>query len=107
MGLISSSMNLIKLNRLRFELEEKIESCNSKKMKLLTNASELEDLQNGLDPKSPEVKKLQERQQRLKALEKKLDDQITRLQTQMKMVEANFQQEQQNVDKNIQYFYSK
>ena len=107
MGLVSSSMNLIKLNRLRFELEEKIESCNSKKLKLVSNASELEELQNGLDPKSPEVKRLAERKERLKKLEQKLDEKIIKLQTQMKMVESNFQQAQQSVDKNIQYFYGK
>ncbi len=107
MGLVSSSMNLIKLNRLRFELEEKITSCNSKKMKLVNMASELESVQSDLDPNSPEVKRLEERKQRLKKLEQHLDEQIVRLETQMKMVEANFQQAQQSVDKNIQYFYSR
>jgi capsule polysaccharide export protein KpsE/RkpR len=105
MGLIAASSRLTQLNRYRLELEEKMQLISDKKFKLLDTVNDLTDVSAGLDEKAPEVKALEARKLRLQAIEKQLDVQMQRYETQLKMVDAEIQSCKQLVDKNIQLMY--
>ena len=53
-----------------------------------------------------EAKSLEKRRERLHQIEKKLEDQMNRYQVQLKMVEGEIQQVQQQLDTSIQRAYS-
>ncbi|MBE7706430.1 MAG: hypothetical protein E7Z91_04220 [Cyanobacteria bacterium SIG30] len=105
MGLITSSVRLLYLNSYRLDLEYKIQLISSEKMRLASTLNELINVGSDLDPESPEVKTLEKRKERLHLVEKRLDEQMQRYETQLKMVEAEFQSCKQMIDKNIQYTY--
>ncbi len=105
MGLIAASSRLIYLNNYRLDLEYKMQLISDKKLKLLDTSNELTDVSTSLDEKAPELKALEARKIRLKMIEQKLDMQMQRYETQLKMVDAEIQSCKQMVDKNIQYMY--
>ncbi|GBF23254.1 hypothetical protein tpqmel_0658 [Candidatus Gastranaerophilus sp. (ex Termes propinquus)] len=98
-------MRLAYLNNYRLDLEYKMTLVSTAKLELSTSINDLLNVGTDLEPDSPEVKALEKRRERLYLVEKKLDEQMNRYQTQLKMVEAEMQQCQQSVDKNIQYTY--
>ena len=105
MGLITSTIRLIYLNNYRLDLEFKCGKISSAKLGLSNTINDLLNVGTDLDPDSPEVKALEKRKERLHLVEKQLDEQLQRYQTQLKMVEAEYQQVQQQIDKNIQFAY--
>lgn len=106
MGLITSSIRLTYLNSYRLDLEYKIQLVSIEKMRLSSSINDLITVGTDLDPNSPEVKSLEKRKERLHLIEKQLDTQLQRYQTQLKMVEGEMQQCQQSLDKNIQMTYN-
>jgi len=107
MGLITSSIRQQYLNNYRLDLESKIMKINQEKLRLASSVNELISFGGNMDPQSPEAKQIEQRKERLELVEKRLDDQIQRYQTESKMVEAEYQQCKEMVDKNIQYTYGK
>ncbi len=105
MGLITSTIRLIYLNNYRLDLEYKTQLISVAKLNLSNTVNDLLNAGSDLDPDSPEVKALEKRKERLYMVEKRLDEQLQRYQTQLKMVEAEYQQVQQQIDKNIKFAY--
>lgn len=105
MGLITSTIRLIYLNNYRHDLEYKSQLISTAKLGLSNTINDLLNAGSDLDPDSPEVKALEKRKERLYLVEKRLDEQMQRYQTQLKMVEAEYQSVQQQIDKNIQFSY--
>ena len=106
MGLLTSSIRLTYLNNFRSDLEYKISLISSSRLNLVSSTDELLNVTSDLDPKSPEAKSLEKRRERLHQIEKKLEEQMTRYQTQLKMVEGEIQQVQTEIDSSIQRAYS-
>ena len=107
MGLIASTVRLLYLNNYRHDLESKMLIINQEKLRLTSSVNELMNVGSDMDPKSPEVKQLEKRKERLELIEKRLDEKMKRYEVELKMVEAEYQQCQQIIDKNIQYAYGK
>lgn len=105
MGLLTSTMRLTYLNNYRLDLEYKMQLVSTAKLELSTSINDLLNVGSNLEPDSPETKALEKRKERLYLVEKKLDEQMNRYQIQLKMVEAEIQQCQQSIDKNIQMTY--
>ena len=107
MGLITSSVRQLYLNNYRLDLESKMLKINQEKLRLTSSVNELMNVGSDMDPESPEAKELEKRRERLELVEKRLDEQMQRYETQSKMVEAEYQQCKEMIDKNIQYAYGK
>ncbi len=105
MGLIGASSRLTKLNNERLDSEREMGLISDKKFKLLETVNELASVAAGLDEKAPEVKALDAHKKRLEAIGQKLDIQMQRLETRLKMIDGDIQNCRQLVDKNIQYMY--
>lgn len=105
MGLITSTLRLAYLNNYRLDLEYKMQLVSDAKLTLANSVNELMGASSNLEPDSPESKVLEQRKERLYIIEKQLDQQMQRFQTQLKMAEAEMQQCQQSIDKNIQLSY--
>lgn len=105
MGLIVATIRKVQLNNYRLDLEYKMSLVSASKLNLSQTVNDLLSVASDLDPDSPEAKALEKRKERLYLVEKKLDEQMQRYETQLKMVEAELQTCNQMIDKNIQYSY--
>ncbi len=88
MGLITSSYRMMYLTAYKYSLESKIQWIAAAKMELVASSDEVMALGNDLDPENPVVKQFEARKDRLHALEKRLDMQMTEYQNRLQMVEA-------------------
>lgn len=91
MGLISASIRKQYLIAYRNELEYKLQLITQAKMGLSESVSDLLNVGTDLDPESPVIKQLQQRQAKLNLLEKKLDMQMNEYQEKLKMVEREIE----------------
>ncbi len=105
MGLITATIRKTQLNNYRLDLEYKMQLVSASKLNLSQTVNDLLSVASDLDTDSPEAKALEKRKERLYLVEKKLDEQMQRFETQLKMVEAELQTCNQMIDKNIQYSY--
>ena len=105
MGLITATIRKTQLNSYRLDLEYKMQLVSASKLNLSQTVNDLLSAASALDSDSPEAKALEKRKERLYLVEKKLDEQMQRYETQLKMVEAELQSCNQMIDKNIQYTY--
>ena len=105
MGLITATIRKTQLNNYRLDLEYKMQLISASKLNLSQTVNDLLSVASDLDADSPEAKALEQRKERLYLVEKKLDEQMQRFETQLKMVEAEMQSCNQMIDKNIQYSY--
>ena len=103
MGLITATIRKTQLNNYRLDLEYKMQLISASKLNLSQTVNDLLSVASDLDSDSPEAKALEKRKERLYLVEKKLDEQMQRYETQLKMVEAELQSCNQMIDKNIQY----
>jgi len=99
MGLIAATVNKQYLIAYRNELEYKMTLIRQAKMGLSDSTSDLLNAGTDLDPENPAVKQLEQRRERLNALEKKLDMQLEEYQTKLKMVESNIQASDQMIER--------
>lgn len=105
MGLITATIRKTQLNSYRLDLEYRMQLVSASKLNLSQTVNDLLSVASDLDSDSPEAKALEKRKERLYLVEKKLDEQMQRYETQLKMVEAELQSCNQMIDKNIQYTY--
>ena len=105
MGLITATIRKTQLNNYRLDLEYKMQLISASKLNLSQTVNDLLSVASDLDADSPEAKALEKRKERLYLVENKLDEQMQRFETQLKMVEAEMQSCNQMIDKNIQYSY--
>lgn len=90
---------------MRLDLEYKMQLINSSRLSLTASTGDLETLGTDLDPNSAEAKALQKRQERLKVVEQRLEEQSQRYQIQLKMIEGEIQSLNSSIDSNIQAAY--
>ena len=84
------------------DLTSKIQLASAAKIRLAESVGDLMNIGTDLEKDSPELKVLEQRQQRLELVEKKLEERVTRYQAQLQMVEAEIQNCQQMLQKGIQ-----
>ena len=101
MGVAVSSVRLMYLTMYKLDLEYKLSLITSAKMNLSQSVNDLLTVGTDLEPDSPEVKALERRKERLYLIEKRLDEQMTRYQTTLKMVEAQINEVRGSVDRGI------
>ncbi|MDD3237674.1 MAG: hypothetical protein PHV37_06195 [Candidatus Gastranaerophilales bacterium] len=106
MGLASSTFRLMYLNSFRLDLENKIQLVTESKLSLTKTISEMTNVGNDMDPESEIVKQLNQRKERLNALDKKLDMQMEMYNTQLKMIDSEMESCKALRDKNIQRSFS-
>lgn len=106
MGLITSSYRMMYLTAYRYSLESKIQWITAAKMELVASADEVMALGNDLDPENPVVKQFEARRDRLHALEKRLDMQMTEYQNRLEMVKAELSSCESAVSSGIQKSFS-
>jgi len=98
MGLITGTLTKQYLIAYQNDLEYKISLIRQAKMELSDSANDLLTVGTDLDPENPVVKQLEQRKQRLNLLEKKLDMQLEEYETKLKMVQANMQGADAQID---------
>ncbi len=106
MGLASSTFRLMYLNAFRLDLENKIQVITESKLSLTRTISEMVSIGNDMDPESEVVKQLNQRKERLNALDKKLDMQLEMYNSQLKMIDTEMESCRSLIDKNIQRAFS-
>ena len=106
MGLLIAQMRLAQINEYRSDLEYKIRLISSTKLDLSNQINELVGFGSDMEPDSPEMKALEKKKERLYAVEKALDAQLQRYQTQLEMVDAEEQSVKQSLEKAIQRSFS-
>ena len=102
MGLINSTIRVAMLASQKLDIEYKILTITQAKMNLSQSVSDL--MQVGTDytdPESQVVKLLNQRQQRLQQLEKRLDMQMAQLQTRLQMIETELESAKKMRDNSI------
>ena len=106
MGLLVAQMRLAQINEYRSDLEYKIRLISSTKIDLSNQINELVGFGSDMDPDSPEMKALEKKKERLYIVEKALDAQLQRLQTQLEMIEQEEQSVKESLSKAIQRSFS-
>ena len=106
MGLLVAQMRLAQINEYRSDLEYKIRLVSSTKLDLSNQINELVGFGSDMDPDSPEMKALEKKKERLYIVEKALDAQLQRYQTQLQMIEQEEESVKQSLEKAIQRSFS-
>ncbi|MBO7672596.1 hypothetical protein J6S88_04215 [bacterium] len=106
MGLLTSVMRMQYLLQFKSDLEYKIMLITQTKASLVTSNSDLLQVGNDYDPSSPIVKTLQERQNKMHALEQQLDTRMAAYKAQLKMAETEMESIRGTLDKDIQSSFS-
>lgn len=106
MGLIVAHIRAMYLQQQKLDLEYKIQLITQTRMGLSKSVDDLMQVGNDFDPESPTTKMLQQRQQKLKVLEQKLDQQMNQYKVRLDMIETELQSAKQMRDKSIQDAFS-
>lgn len=105
MGILVAQMRLAQLNAYCSDLDYNIGLINSTKRDLLNQINDIVGLGSDMDPDSPEMKELQKKQERLHTVEKALDAQLQRYQSQLKMAEQEQESVRNSFDSALQRSY--
>lgn len=106
MGLLIAIARKVQLNSMRFTYEHKQMLISRAKSDLASKISDYQMMQNDFDPNSAEAKTFQERIERLNQVDKRLDEQLTKIQTQLQMIEAEYQSCDEMFKSNLQRMYA-
>lgn len=106
MGLLIAIARKVQLNSQRFAYEHKLMVINRAKSDLAGKISDYQMSQNDYEVDSPEAKTLQQRIERLNQVDKRLDEQLTKIQTQLQLIEAEYGSCDQMIQSNIQRIYA-
>ena len=106
MGLLVAQMRLAQINEYRSDLEYRIRLVSATKLDLSNQINQLVGFGSDMDPDSPEMKALEKKKERLYVVEKALDAQLQRYQTQLEMIEAEEQSVKESLSKSIQRSFS-
>lgn len=98
MGLVSGIIRLTYLKQMQLDLEYKIQTLTQTRVQLIAQGEELLSIGTDLDPDSPEMKHLEQRRQKLQAMEKKIQAEFDRTQGMIKIVEAEIQSAEKIVE---------
>ena len=89
MGLIAATIQKQSMIAYKHDLEYKMMLISQAKMGLSDSTKDLMSVGTDMDPDNPVVKQLEQRKERLNALEKKLDMELAEYKTRLEMAEAN------------------
>ena len=106
MGLLVATMRRAQLRDYRSDLEYKIMLVSSTRLDLANQIDNIVGLSSDLTPDSPEAKALEKKKERLHQVERALDQKMQRYQQQLKMVEAEEQQVNSQLESSIQKAYA-
>lgn len=106
MGLLTSVMRMQYLINQKSDLDYKIMLITQTKASLVSSNNDLLQVGNDYDPSSPIVKTLQERQNKMHALEQQLDARMAGYKAQMKMVETEMESIRGIIDGEIKSSFS-
>ena len=106
MGVITDTIRMQYLNNVRMDLEFKIQLITQNRRELTKACDDLMKVGTDYDSDNPIMKTLNQRQQKLKLLEQKLEQQQMQYQTRLKMVETELGSVKQRIDKNISQAFS-
>ena len=106
MGFITDSMRLRQLHGQKMDLEFKIQQITITKQSMINAGSDLMKVGTDYDPDSPVMKTLQQRQQKLKILEEKLNQQAQEYQLQLDAVRTEYESCKQRVNQSIKEEFS-
>lgn len=101
MGLISATVTKHQLMAYKHDLEYKMELIRQAKLELSDSTTELLNVGTDMDPENPAVKQLEQRKERLNALEKKLDMQLEEYEVKLKMVEKNMEASEKMIESSL------
>lgn len=101
MGLFSGLIGLTHLKLRQINLESKIQDIQSSINNVSGYSIEIVSIGDGLDPDSPEFKKLTTRRKKLELMEKRLQSELTRYESQLKLVNGQVESYQKMVDAGI------
>ena len=107
MGLLIAIARKVQLTSMRFDYEQKQISLNQAKSDL---ASKITDYQSQIckfDKNDTEYQIFDERIKKLSQIEKKLDEQIARIQLQLQLIEAEYGNCDRMIQSNIQSLYGR
>ena len=91
MGVITDSIRMQYLSNQKMDYEYKIQLVTQARMGLTRAGDDLMQVGTDYSPDSPVVKQLQQRQNKLKMLEQKLEQQMIRYQTGLQMVNTEYE----------------
>lgn len=106
MGVITDTIRMHYLTNVKMDLEFKIQLVTQNRMELTEACNDLMQVGSDYDSDNPIMKTLNQRQQKLKILEQKLEHQMEQYQIRLKMVETELSSCKQRIDKNIQETFS-
>jgi len=98
MGIFLSQMRMAEIIKYRSDLEYQIHLINATKLDLSSQVNAMVGLEAEMDADSPEKKALEKKKERLMQVEKSLDLQLQRYQSQLEMIN----QEEQGVKQQLQ-----
>lgn len=106
MGVLTDTIRMQFLNNLRLDLEYKIQVVTQNRMELSHACDDLMAVGTDYDADNPILKTLNQRQQKLKILEQKLEQQMMQYKTKLQMVETEFEACKNRLDRNIKSAFS-
>ena len=105
MGILTSTFSINYNINERANYEGKIRECEQAASNLTSTISDLDGVKTGLAKDSPEVKALEAKVKRLQALETELEQQKTKYQNKLQIIEKEIQKNQQDFDNSLNRFY--
>ncbi|MCD8024822.1 MAG: hypothetical protein LUE64_04740 [Candidatus Gastranaerophilales bacterium] len=105
MGLLIAIARRCQLNSQRFEFEHKSVLISRAKTDLASKISDYQMTQNDYESDSAEYKEFTERIERLNQVDKRLDEQLNKIQTQLQIIEAEYGTYDEMVRSNIERMY--
>ena len=106
MGILTDTIRLHQLHGQKLDLQFKIQQITMTKMGLTHSCNDLIKVGTDYDTESPVMKTLQQRQQKLKLLEEKLNHEMQEYQIQLEMVEAEYGACKQRLSQSIREEFS-
>lgn len=101
MGLAASQARFLALTARKSDLELNGQQINQSRLQLANVTNDLFSITSNLDPNSPFAIQLQARIQALQSLDKALELQLRRVDTQQQSVQTEIEAVQKVIDKNI------
>lgn len=102
MGLVTSQMHLVYLKQYQSVLQFDIEKITKTKLNIVSSQNQIASMSTDWDPNSPEMKVLNERAEKLKNIEAKLDAELEKKKLLLNAISTEIQSAQKFVDTDIQ-----
>lgn len=105
MGLAASQQRLLQLTARKTDIELSGQQINQRRTALATQVSQLFTNTTNLTPNSPESLKIQNEVASLQALDKSLELQLRRLDTEQEAIQTELQGVQKVIEKSVEFVF--